>query len=529
MQRSCLNKIVWSCLGLCAVYPLQGLAVPWPLDVVNQTHGIWHSYGQYAESGPDIHLHEGIDLKTAAGTKVKAVTKGTVVNIDTSSADEYFHYVTIADDASNKEGWGYVHVKAKAGLSVGDVVNVGDEIGTITTTAGATSHLHFERNNDDNGGWPNVVGGGTEHLADDPLLHLNPATDGTAPSIDAGFKYRRAADEGNDPTPKYFTDKDLNGVQVVGSRAKAGESGDIDVVVSAYDKFGAYADKLSVQSIKFHSLGRLGDNTPFTQELVDFSGEFLDDADNFKQFRDSAYAQTVYENDKVADSADEGPFWYIVSNQDEDHKLEKTDAAWFWDTDGTKGQSWNDNKVDRAANNANSAFRDDFYDVYINVRDEANNVTARKEMMLLDNWLQQVGADKDLYFLGDDVLVQTGSQHQQNDGSLPIYIVREIIDGAMISDLDVIASTFSFTDSNGIIQTNFVWEASMTGDFFLLSDYDHDGIYHSLLDAFDPFRVVPEPPVVALMLVGLFLLARNRKYEGAKVKTQSCFKPVEGF
>jgi hypothetical protein len=48
--------------------------------------------------------------------------------------------------------------------------------------------------------------------------------------------------------------------------------------------------------------------------------------------------------------------------EDADHDLEKTDAPWFWGTDGTQGEGWNDNQGDRAMYNGDSAFRNDYYD-----------------------------------------------------------------------------------------------------------------------------------------------------------------------
>jgi len=462
-------------------------AAPWPLEPTNNVHQIQNAYGQFNEAG-GIHLHEGIDLPTAADPKVFAIAAGKLVEFQNNPDDPRYNFITIADKVNSHNGWTYGHVIPKAGLDFTKDIGIGEEIGTVSW-----DHLHLQRTNDKNGGW-HKNGNPLPHLADDPLLLLNPATDGTVPTIEPGFKYRRAADEGENASPKYFTDKDHDNVPVIGSRAKDGESGDIDVIVSAFDQFGSFADKLSIQDITFHSLGRLGDNTPFTRQLIDFSGEFLDDADNYSQFNNPAYAETLYENDKVADSKDYGPFWYIVTNQNNDNpvnKLETTDANWFWDTDGTKGKPWNDNQPERAANNAKSAFRDDFYDIYINVRDEAKNVGYKVEKSLLDNWLQTVAADKDLYFEGESVSVNSGEQHQQNDLNLPIYIVKkQPIAGAAISALDVIAGPIiTTTDVDGIVQKKEVWKDAKVGTFFLLSDYDHDGIYHPRLDAFDPFRV----------------------------------------
>ena len=485
------------------------LADPWPIENTGAVHEIWTAYGQWQETG-GIHLHEGIDLKAPEGTAVKAVRKGTIVNINADATDNYNDYMTIADFNDATKGWGYVHMKAKAGLSVGDAVNVGDVIGNVTETAGLASHLHFERDSNKNGGWPNA-GGGTEHLDDDPLLYLNPDTDNTAPTISA-IKYRRGEDEGKDVSPKYFTATDCNNFAILGSRAPGGESGNVDVIPSAYDKFGAFAQKLSVQSVTFHALGRLGDNTPLLRELVDFEGNGANDfaqseSNNFsKIFRDSSkrFAQAIYENDSVADSKEESEFWYIVTNQDDDQKTEATDDNWFWDTDGVKTEAWNDqiSTDERAANNAKTKFRDDFYDIYINVDDEANNVVGKKETVLVDNWEQTVAADRFHYFLGDDVKEASGAQYQESDGSVPLYVVDSLASCVTIPSLGIESTASTSSNADGDLAAASVWTADKLGWFYLISDYDDDGMFHDRLDASDPFLVlgrkwfyVHEPPV----------------------------------
>jgi hypothetical protein len=487
-------------IAVCVAITLSAaaLAVPWPLDNTGQVHNIWHSYGQWQEAG-GIHLHEGIDLPAAEGTDVKAVAKGKIVNIYVDATSDYGNYITISDDGNASKGWGYVHVKAKAGLAVGDTVNAGDVIGTITKTATLAAHLHFERDSDKNGGWPNA-GGGIEHLDDDPLLYLNPATDNTFPTID-DIKYRRAEDEGNDANPQYCTTKDCNNYTIIGSRAPTGASGNVDVLPSAYDKFNSYADKLSVQNIKFHALGRLGDVTPFTLQLVNFQGNGANDFaqqenNNFSNlFRDNTlrFAQAIYENDSVANSADEGPFWYIVTNQDDDQITERTDDEWFWDTDGIKTEAWNDKAADdeRAANNAKDKFRDDYYDVYINTRDEANNVTSKVERVLLDNWEQTVAADKFFYWLGETVFEAGGAQHQESDPSIPLFVVDTVVDCGLIPSLGIEGAAVTTSDGNGNLAAPVpVWVANKVGYFNLITDYDDDGVWHSRLDADDPLVVL---------------------------------------
>ena len=315
----------------------------------------------------------------------------------------------------------------------------------------------------------------------------------------------------------------VGGRKVIGSRAPNG-SGDVDVIADSYDRIGTttttYADKLGIREIRLDAQGRIGvgnDQIPANQTLVNFVGDdFLPNANNFADFRNPALAQVIYENDTVANSQQFGPYYHILTNQGASGDAIVTgDAAYFWDTDGTRGQTWNDNNAaDRAANNAKSAFRDDIYSVNARAFDAASNVGTGVASVILDNWLQTVMPDKMEYNLGETVAAAIGEQFLPSD-SVPLFVVKNNpVAGAAIGTFDILGSVFSSqTDLDGVIPVSDIWSADQAGNFYLFADYDHDGIYIPELDAFAPFSVVPEPSALLMLFAAIVgvVVARLRR------------------
>jgi hypothetical protein len=89
--------------------------------------------------------HEGVDIIAASGTPVVAVVNGTITRIvrdyPGSLGGNYFR-LTHADGTY----FTYIHLsRFAAGLSLGDIVSVGEVLGYVGSTgSSATPHLHFE-------------------------------------------------------------------------------------------------------------------------------------------------------------------------------------------------------------------------------------------------------------------------------------------------------------------------------------------------------------------------------------------------
>ena len=84
--------------------------------------------------------HPGFDLAAASGTEVAAAARGTVVHA--GPAGTYGNLVTLRHE--NGFETRYAHLSA-VDVSVGDVVEAGQDVGKVGTTGYSTGpHLHFE-------------------------------------------------------------------------------------------------------------------------------------------------------------------------------------------------------------------------------------------------------------------------------------------------------------------------------------------------------------------------------------------------
>jgi murein DD-endopeptidase MepM/ murein hydrolase activator NlpD len=91
-------------------------------------------------AGYSLGYHTGVDFSAPQGTPVKAVSNGTVVSSDTSSAYGINVQIRNADGTYSL----YAHLSAKS-VSPGDTVTAGQQIGNVGSTGNSSGpHLHFE-------------------------------------------------------------------------------------------------------------------------------------------------------------------------------------------------------------------------------------------------------------------------------------------------------------------------------------------------------------------------------------------------
>jgi len=98
--------------------------------------------------GGGTRTHEGLDIMAPIGTPVVTPTEAVVLNVGDGPSSGKF--VSTANPGG--ERFVYMHLDTTAEIKSGDVLKVGDVIGTVGDTGnakGGASHLHFEVRDDD--------------------------------------------------------------------------------------------------------------------------------------------------------------------------------------------------------------------------------------------------------------------------------------------------------------------------------------------------------------------------------------------
>lgn len=115
----------------------------WPTggDIVN---GYTGAELVYSRTMADWRVHNGVDLAAEAGSRVLAVSAGTVEEV----RDDDLYGTTVVIDHGNGLKSVYSNLAAAPAVSEGDSVRAGTVIGSVGDTAkaeiGEVSHLHFE-------------------------------------------------------------------------------------------------------------------------------------------------------------------------------------------------------------------------------------------------------------------------------------------------------------------------------------------------------------------------------------------------
>jgi murein DD-endopeptidase MepM/ murein hydrolase activator NlpD len=95
----------------------------------------------YGDGFGDRGGHKGQDVMADCGTPLRAVKDVTVRKVATEAAAG--RYIVLHDSASGAD-YVYMHMST-VGVSVGDSVSAGDDVGEVGQTGDATAcHLHFE-------------------------------------------------------------------------------------------------------------------------------------------------------------------------------------------------------------------------------------------------------------------------------------------------------------------------------------------------------------------------------------------------
>ncbi|MBE6948646.1 MAG: M23 family metallopeptidase [Ruminococcaceae bacterium] len=102
----------------------------------------------YDKTMADWRTHDGIDIEAQVGTRVMAVTDGTVTEVNT---DDMYGTTVVISHSDGTESI-YSNLASVPTVEVGDTVSCGDIIGSVGDTAEAetseVSHLHFAMKKD---------------------------------------------------------------------------------------------------------------------------------------------------------------------------------------------------------------------------------------------------------------------------------------------------------------------------------------------------------------------------------------------
>jgi murein DD-endopeptidase MepM/ murein hydrolase activator NlpD len=122
----------------------------WPLLVnVIRKKKVSNTFGMvrhYANGTPKPH--QGWDFEAAVGTTAYAIAGGKVHSV--KSGGDYGHRITIEFEHNGVKYWAFYAHMQHIGKSVGDIVELNDEIGTTGKSGNAINlpasedHLHFE-------------------------------------------------------------------------------------------------------------------------------------------------------------------------------------------------------------------------------------------------------------------------------------------------------------------------------------------------------------------------------------------------
>lgn len=420
---------------------------------------------------------------------------------------------------SADHGWNYLHmipgINPATGVPwvAGNAVAAGVQLGTVSVGPGThPSHLHLEYT----AVTADPVQVGMLRPIDDPLYYLA-LKDTTRPTIDSDIHFRTAATDTvtapaggartrQDETPRddqqYFFELVANRLVVgakattLDSEANAGTgSADIDVIANAYDQFTAGGTRIGVKWISFEATGVKFLKTTGSVDVLVHGGEFTTSAiapvgHNYGSLSDFYLVRSVYSNDVGSNSADRVDNWYTVTNYDGDLHVVEADRNSSWRTTVQAGQNWYDAAAPRGTSNTTSAFVDDHYDIKISAYDNTQNSRSVTKRVLLDNWVQTVETNKRYYTTQQNVTITGGEQYVANR-LVTFYRVQDNLPAAGAALTGRLTSDLA--DANGKLpQVNLGTQP--VGTYYIIADYDNDGVFTPRLDAYTIIGVIQAAP-----------------------------------
>jgi SdrD B-like domain/Bacterial Ig domain len=515
----------------------------WPFvpgdQTTNPVVGTWGQYQDLKESFPPppvpniwdslIHFHEGLDIAVKSGQpheQVRAVAHGWVSQIvrvgDPNNPDDPARFsagVLIRDNKApaGSPVWLYLHVYPDSALTKDAEVNPGTLIGTVANldrpNTGYTNHVHLQRGT-----------GGPEPIPN-PLSQFDPALDQGSPRVE-GIRFRPAAFDTPGPNlvsefpplrrekiqdKTYFQSVAIGGGEsatVIGRRANPEGmivGAGVDIVAKLYDLHGSdftpppgTPGRLNPATISFRTLGRA--TGAGTGPIAGFNFKALTGTVGqtaVSYFGNFFRTRSIYTNDVDQDSELLSPFYYTVTNT-------RSQSASFgaagqfpanqdfakntrWTTNAKMGQPWNvaPSELTTTTLNARARFPDDLYVVTVDATDLSNNSGSGTELALLDNYLQRITiVPGTVGITGKQYTIQSGAQFQPNY-NLRFYTVLNDTGQAKPANgtpLGVDRGGIT-TNANGGFLNARIQLPTTAGDYWVVADYDGNGVFIDRLDA----------------------------------------------
>lgn len=422
-------------------------------------------------------------------------------------------------------------------------------LGKVLERQGAAlpDHLHLEYETGPET-WFNASGDPNYEFSfrpsEDPLDRLTPLGDGISPVVnDLFFRYgtndafgdtsgplsagvltpagnRVEQSETWSETHRYFKQLDFSNSTIVGARAFGRDFNnntgpgvpDIDIIGEVYDRVLNQGRKLGIKKIGFGLIGSQVGRSAGDTASFNFTGQFAPDAKNggvqtIESLWDAALVRTVNEYDaELHHTRSSDNFYYTVTNTDGNQKVEAADRRRAWITMAIQGSAWNAVDAQRAPNNARSSFPDDYYDIAVTARDQADNSGTKTKRVLLDNWPQAITATSVGVEPGcpDCTIVRfTGSQWTANS-LVPIWLVKATVNEGGLNPGDHISARGIYVgtaetdaDGNFLDDTEFpvpYWDTKGIPTEFVADYHYGNDIYEPGLDALAELQDTQQRP-----------------------------------
>lgn len=370
--------------------------IPWPFMPFDEMHTVWNYYEQHMGNNWDTwsYLHQGLDIITPIDEPTYAVQAGYVKCVLTLGGDAYWRVaISPEQTAGYSDGWLYAHlVPGSIQVEVGDYVELHDYLGDIIYWSDDWGHIHFVEIHDHGLIW---------YYDDDewginfnPLLALTPNTDTIAPVIEDVFSFSMLGFLEHGTTTNFLHPNELYGnIDIIAKITDL--HADSPWELPAYETYYEIKRLSTGETVVPRTLGRrLNHAYPF------YSVAFYED-----------YAPLIYHKNNFHLP----PSW-MGHSRNYYQVLTRNNGDSLIDLD------------EQHLSFATTDFPDGHYEITIEARDEAGNMTVASQQVYFDNNIaslnrQGAGSERTMAFPNpatDKTSIRYFVQKNENDTKLEV-------------------------------------------------------------------------------------------------------------